>query len=40
MYRRKFVFSAFTLPMMVYFQQASDFQTRRRLDKQAEAARR
>ena len=40
MYTKKFVFSAATLPAMVWMNQASDFQARRRMEKNQEAARR
>jgi hypothetical protein len=40
MYTKKFIFSAVTLPGLVFFQQASDFQQRRKADKEAEAQRR
>lgn len=40
MYSKKFVFSAFTVPAMVYMNHAADFQKRRREDKEQEAARR
>lgn len=33
MYTKKFVFSAFTMPALVYFHHAADFQARRRQDK-------
>ena len=40
MYTKKFVFSAFTVPGLIYMQQAAEFQQRRKHDKEAEAARR
>jgi hypothetical protein len=40
MYSKKFVFSAFSLPVLVYASNASDFQRRRREDKEREIARR
>ncbi len=40
MYTKKFVFSALTLPALVFMSQASDFQARRRDDKNREASRR
>jgi len=40
MYTKKFVFSAFTVPGLVFMHQASDFQQRRRVDKMTESARR
>ena len=40
MYTRKFIFSAFSLPTMVYMHHASGFQQRRSADKDAEAQRR
>mmetsp|Transcript_9716 Transcript_9716/g.14800 ORF Transcript_9716/g.14800 Transcript_9716/m.14800 type:complete len:253 (-) Transcript_9716:106-864(-) len=40
MYTKKFVFSAVTLPALVFMSQASDFQARRGSDKNREASRR
>ncbi len=40
MYSKKFVFSAFTVPGLIFMHQASDFQQRRMADKKAEAERR
>jgi len=40
MYAKKFVFSATTLPMLVYINQAANFQANRSADKTEEAARR
>lgn len=40
MYAKKFVFTASTLPMLMFMHQAADFQKRRRQDKEAELARR
>jgi hypothetical protein len=40
MYSKKFIFSAFTVPVLVYTSQAGDFQKRRRQDKEREAERR
>ena len=40
MYTKKFIFSAATLPVLVYTSQASDFQKRRRIDKENEGNRR
>jgi len=40
MYTKKFVFSAGTLPALIWMHQASDFQARRRADKEHEAQRR
>lgn len=40
MYAKKFVFSATTIPMLVFMHQAAGFQQRRRQDKEGEVARR
>jgi len=40
MYSKKFIFSAVTLPALVYTSNAADFQKRRREDKAKEASRR
>lgn len=40
MYSKKFIFSAFTVPALMYANGAADFQNRRMLDKQREAGRR
>jgi hypothetical protein len=40
MYSKKLVFSAFSLPGLVYMNTAANFQKRRREDKEHEAARR
>lgn len=40
MYSKKFVFSGFTVPALIYAQAAADFQSRRFQDKQNEASRR
>ena len=40
MYTKKFVFSAATLPALVWMHQAADFQARRRADKKHEGERR
>jgi len=40
MYTKKFVFSAATLPALVWMHQAADFQARRSADKNQEATRR
>ena len=40
MYTKKFVFSAGTIPAMVFMNHAADFQKRRRVDKDTEGARR
>jgi len=40
MYTKKFVFSAFTVPALIYANSAADFQHRRATDKQNEADRR
>jgi hypothetical protein len=40
MYSKKFIFSAFTVPALMYANGAADFQTRRLQDKKREASRR
>ena len=40
MYSKKFIFSAFTLPVLVFSSNAADFQKRRREDKERESNRR
>jgi hypothetical protein len=40
MYTKKFIFSAVTVPGLIFMQQASDFQQRRKAEKEAEALRR
>jgi hypothetical protein len=40
MYSKKFIFSAATIPAMVYMNRAADFQGRRKEDKSREANRR
>ena len=40
MYTKKFIFSAFTLPALMYANGAADFQNRRLLDKKREGNRR
>jgi hypothetical protein len=40
MYAKKFVFTASTMPMLVFFHQAADFQKRRSNDKDNETKRR
>ncbi len=38
MYTKKFFFTALTMPGIIYFNRAGDFQARRRADKEKEAA--
>lgn len=40
MYKKKIVFSAFTLPALVFVQQCAEYQQRQREDKEHEAQRR
>jgi hypothetical protein len=40
MYAKKFVFSATTLPALIFMHQAAEFQKRRRIDKEEEIKRR
>lgn len=40
MYAKKFVFTASTIPAMMFMNSAADFQKRRKLDKEAEMKRR
>jgi len=40
MYAKKFVFTASTLPALMFMHQAADFQNRRKKDKETEMARR
>ena len=38
MYTKKFLFTAVTMPGLIYFNRASDFQARRKAEKDREAA--
>ena len=38
MYTKKFFFTALTMPGLIYFNRASDFQARQRREKQKESA--
>ena len=40
MYAKKFVFTASTLPGLIFMHQAAEFQRRRRVDKEEEVKRR